>query len=458
MSQDDLTLRRVHRLRECVMQRLGLKMSERHQPLLVRRLAERALEGDVDGWLDRLEQPAGRMELFALADELAVGEGWFFRHAGQFERLHSLLDSAADRGPLRVLSVGCGAGEEAWSLAMSLADLRPGSRIEAFDLCPERVQHAETGRYGDWSMRVTPGSLRRRWFSRDDGFHEVAPELRGGVQFAVRNVCEADTSFWSEPRFDLVLCRNVLSALEPAAVETAIQHLAQVLKPGGWLWLGRDEQLRGRDDLLKSHALDGWNFYERTAAAVAGATRDQRARLKPGPGSLWLRNGRDTVFELWRQGRLRQALHQADSLLAHDRSDCELLLAQVMLQLQTGHVPEAQRIGMRLLNLATTPAMGAAARYAKARGHELRSESAQALENYQQAARLDAGFALAHLRLGLLLRERGGSSGDGDAAHEALRRASELMAFEDERRILVFGEGRCRRELAALCEQEAVAA
>lgn len=450
MSQDELALRRVQRLRDCVMQRLGLKMSERHQPLLARWLDERASEGGADACLERLERQADCAELLALADELAVGEGWFFRHAGQFERLPALLESNRPIGPLRVLSAGCGSGEEAWSLAMSLAELRPGSQIEAFDLCPGRVHHAETGRYGDWSMRLTPGSMRRRWFSRQEGFYEILPELRGRVRFSVRNLGEGDVGFWSEPRFDLVLCRNVLSYLEPAAVEVALNHLAQVLKPGGWLWLGRDEQLRGRDDLFRPHLLDGWTFYERTASA-----RDpQRLRLRPGPGSLWLRQGRDTIFELWRQGRLRQALHLADSVLSHDRSDCELLLAQVMLQLQAGHVPEAQRIGMRLLSLATTPAMGAAARYAKARGHELRYEPTQALENYQQAVRLDPGFALAWLRLGLLLREQG----DGEAALDALSHASELMAFEDERRILVFGEGQGRRELAALCEVEAVPA
>jgi len=450
VSQNDLTLRRVQRLRDCVMQRLGLKLSERHQPMLARWLDERASEGAAEACLERLEQQAGRAELLALADELAVGEGWFFRHAGQFERLPELLSSMSQEGPLRVLSAGCGSGEEAWSLAMSLAELRPGSQVEAFDLCPKRVQHAETGRYGDWSMRVTPGSMRRQWFSREDGFYEIQPGLRGGVKFSVRNLGEGDAGFWSEPRFDLVLCRNVLSYLEPAAVEVALNHLAQVLKPGGWLWLGRGEQLRGRDDLFKAHLLDGWTFYERTTSS-----RDpQRSRLKPGPGSLWLRPGRDTIFELWRQGRLRQALHLADSLVAQDRSDGELLLAQVMLQLQAGHVPEAQRIGMRLLNLATTPAMGAAARYAKARGHELRHEPVQALENYQQAVRLDPGFALAQLRLGLLLREQG----DPEAAQEALRRASELMVSEDERRILMFGEGQGRRELAALCELEAVPA
>ena len=146
-------------------------------------------------------------------------------------------------------------------------------------------------------------------------------------------------------------------------------------------------------------------------------------------------------------------MHLADSLLIHDRSDCELMLAQVMLLMLAGRVPEAQRIGMRLLSMATTPAMGAAARFAKARGHELRGEWDRAEESYRQAVKLDTAFAMAHLRLSLLLRQRG----DEDQAGIEWRRASDLIACEDERRILIFGEGQSRAELAALCLEVAMA-
>ncbi len=447
MAQDELAPQRLQR---CVTSRLGLRIEERHQPLLDRMLAEHG--DDVDAWLDRLEHSSGRTELHALADELAVGEGYFFRNAEQLQMLARLQEARGDR-PLRVLSVGCGAGEEAYTLAMGLNEINPQSRVDAIDISPARLQQAMTGRYGDWSMRATPGSQRRRWFTREGGFHEVAPVLRARVHFEQRNLCEADPDFWGATRYDLVLCRHVLMHLETSAIERALNHMAQVLKPGGWLFLGRNESLRGRDDLFTPRESSGVFFYERGAGIVAVSIRAQGARLTPRPNPLWLRNGRETVFELWRQGRQGQALHLADSLLIQDRSDCELLLAQVMLLMQAGRIPEAQRVGMRLLSMATTPAMGAAARFAKARGHELRGEGDRAEESYRQAIMLDTVFGLAHLRLSALLRRRG----DEDEASAELRRASELMDCEDERRILIFGEGQGRAELTALCG-EAVAA
>ena len=447
MAQDELALQRLQR---SVASRLGLRIEERHLPLLERALADRS--GDVEAWLAGLEQPSGKAELHALADDLTVGEGYFFRNAEQLHLLPRLLEARGGQA-LRVLSIGCGTGEEAYTLAMSLCDLSPESRVDALDVSPARLRQATIGRYGDWSMRFTPGSQRRRWFTREDGFHDVVPELRSRVRFEARNLCEPDAGFWNGPRYDLVLCRHVLMYLEAPAVERALHHIAQVLEPGGWLLLGRNEALRGRDDLFAPREASGVSYYERGTAAPATVARTQGARLTPGPSPLWLRNGRDTVFELWRQGRLGQALHLADSLLIHDRSDCELMLAQVMLLMLAGRVPEAQRIGMRLLSMATTPAMGAAARFAKARGHELRGEWDRAEESYRQAVKLDTAFALAHLRLNLLLRRRG----DEDQASVELSRASELMAYEDERRILIFGEGQGRADLAALCREVAMA-
>ena len=441
MAQEDSALQRLQR---CVSSRLGLRIEEWHQPLLERMLGEHS--DDVGAWLATLEQPSSKAELHALADELAVGEGYFFRNAEHLQLLAPLLEARGGQ-PLRVLSIGCGAGEEAYTLAMGLHDVNPKSRIDAIDVSTARLSQAVSGRYGDWSMRFTPGSLRRRWFTREDGFHDVASELRSRVRFEQRNLCEADTAFWSEPRYDLVLCRHVLMHLEPTAVERALTHIAQVLAPGGWLLLGRNESLRGLDDVFRSRDSSGVSFYERRAGVTAAPARTQGARLTPRPSPLWLRNGRETVFELWRQGRQGQALHQTESLLIRDRSDSELLLVQIMLLMLAGRVPEAQRIGARLLSMATTPAMGAAAHFTKARGHELRGEGDRAEESYRQAVKLDTAFALAHLRLSALLRRRG----DEDQANAELQRASELMACEDERRILIFGEGQGRAELAALC-------
>ncbi|MBV8500731.1 MAG: methyltransferase domain-containing protein [Paucibacter sp.] len=446
VAQDEQALQRVQRLQACVASRLGLRVEEWRLPQLAQMLDRRAHFGDLDDWLASLERASGRDKLHALADDLAVGEGYFFRSAEQLQLLPGLVEARGGRA-LRALCIGCGGGEEAYSLAIGLADISPDSLIEAIDISPLRLQQATAGCYGDWSMRSTPGSQRRRWFKRDTAFHLIAPELRHRVRFEQRNLCEADPAFWGASRYDLVLCRNLLMYLEPPAVERALQHIAQVLAAGGYLFLGRGEGLRGWTDVFTPRETAHASYFERSEVGVATPTRLQAGRLRPGPSPLWLRTGRDTVFELWRQGRLGQALHLADSLLIQDRSDSELLLAQVMLLLRAGRIQEAQRVGTRLLDQATTPAMGAAARFAKARGHELRGEHERAEENYVQAIKLDAGFALAHLRLAQLLQAQGAP----DRAAEQQHLASGLVQFEDERRLLMLGEGQGRADLAALC-------
>ncbi len=447
---------RLQRLQNWVVGSLGLRVDEWQMPLLARLLDQRAQVFDD---VDALEQGRACELREQIINTLTLGESYFFRHARQFELLRhkvlpELILTAAPTGTLRVLSVGCASGEEAYSLAILLEEACGSARmdwwIEAVDLCEQRLERARAARYGDWSLRSTAGTLRRQWFNRQESHYEVVPGLRERVRFSARNLGDPAIDLWREGGFDLVLCRNVLGRMEPAALERGLGHLAAALKPGGLLFLGGDEALRGRADLFAPRGEGSNVYYQRTNDAGAPAPRPQAARLTPGPSPLWLRNGRDTVFELWRQERLGQALHLADSLTMRDRSDTELMLCQTMLLLRLQRVPEAQRLGVRLLAQTTTPGIGAAAHYAKALGHELRAELQDAEQSYRQAARLDAGFALPHLRLGLLARQQR----DAVTAEQELALAAELLPQEDERRLLICGHGLDLDELLAQCQTE----
>ncbi|HEY4080028.1 MAG TPA: CheR family methyltransferase [Burkholderiaceae bacterium] len=445
---------------------LGLRMEEWQLPRLSQLLDSRAAPGEVESYLESLERGEDAAELDMLCAELTLGESYFFRHGRQFELLRSevlpsLIAKCVESGRgLRVLSMGCATGEEPYSLAILLADACResgiGWQIEAQDLCARRLQQARAGRYGDWSLRATPGAMRRQWFTRQDGHYEILPELRERVRFSSRNLSQADPDHWREADFDLVFCRNVLGSLEPAALERSLNHLALAVRSGGYVFLGNTETLRSRAETFAPRGNVDSGYYERLPGSASlaslprGANRAQATRLTPTRSPLWPRTGRDTVFELWRQERLGQALHLADSLMVRDRSDTELLLAQTMLLIRLQRLHEAQRLGVRLLALATTPAMGAAARHAKALGHEMRGELAEAEQGYRHAARLDPEFAMPHLRLALMARRQQDSA---TAQHE-MRRAHELLTHEDERRLLIFGDGCDRRELLEHCRGE----
>src|SRR5262249_42364516 len=76
-------------------------------------------------------------EFQELVEELVVPESWFFREVQPFACLRWFLRQRPPGGVLRVLSIPCGGGEEAYSLAMTLLDcgLQPGQfLIEGIDV------------------------------------------------------------------------------------------------------------------------------------------------------------------------------------------------------------------------------------------------------------------------------------------------------------------------------------
>jgi chemotaxis protein methyltransferase CheR len=120
----------VERFRAAIARRLGLLFDESKLGHLGEVLARTADSRGVSAanYVDRLEsqEPLHR-ELPALAQELTVGETYFFRHFDQFRAsaevaIPDRLSVRASVRKLSVLSAGCASGEEAYSLAILLRD------------------------------------------------------------------------------------------------------------------------------------------------------------------------------------------------------------------------------------------------------------------------------------------------------------------------------------------------
>ncbi|MEV4422802.1 CheR family methyltransferase [Patulibacter sp. NPDC049589] len=170
---------------------------------------------------------------------VAVSTTGMFRDPAQFDLLDRLMREGDRRGrPLRVWSIGASDGSELCSVALLLAgqDGLQGATLLGSDLLPENVELA-----------------RQR--SRD----RLHPEALSTVRFEQRDVARtAPAGPW-----DVVLCRNVLIHLAPAAKQAMLDHAAGALSAGGLLVLGRSERLprddrRGLDDA-------GANAYRRPA-------------------------------------------------------------------------------------------------------------------------------------------------------------------------------------------------
>ena len=256
------------------------------------RVAALALR-DADAYLGVLEGERGGEELDRLAETLRVGETRFYRHAAHVSALQrvvvpELRVRRAEERKLRAWSAGCASGEEAYTLAILLGEGVPVEwQIEVLgtDISEEAIATARAGVYDLAALENVPPPTRARSFVAGPrpGTARVAPAVAARVKFERRNLLEP-----VYPRkLDVVLCRNVLIYFDAAAQKATVERLIESLAPGGYLFLGYAETLRGFERLEALRSDDGIVYRRELAPRAARAQRPShpppvRPRATPG--------------------------------------------------------------------------------------------------------------------------------------------------------------------------------
>jgi len=187
-------------------------------------------------------------ELQALIDEVTVPETWFFRDMVPFRLLAEVVardwvPAAAQGKILRILSVPCSSGEEAYSIAMTLHDagLTPKSFcIDAVDISTRALERARAGVYGKNSFRGEESHFRERYFQQSGTSYELQAEVRNSVNFLAGNLLDGELLRGVE-RYDVIFCRNLLIYFNRHKQEQALKKLHTLLVPDGLLFLGHAE-------------------------------------------------------------------------------------------------------------------------------------------------------------------------------------------------------------------------
>ncbi|WP_309606567.1 protein-glutamate O-methyltransferase CheR [Phenylobacterium sp.] len=210
--------------------------------------------------------------IWAAVEAMSPVETAFFRDPAVFELiLAQVLAGSAGRSedrPIRIWAASAGAGQEAYSLAMLLAEAGPGGgRVEIFasDLSEHRLEKAQRGLYSQFEVQrgLSARRLVRHFEAAEEGF-AISPRVRATVRWQRANLIE---DLGRLGRFDLVLCRNLLNCLHGPARERVLSNLAAALRPGGCLVLGAAEAAPG---LVAAEGRPGF-FFEGSAAARAAA-------------------------------------------------------------------------------------------------------------------------------------------------------------------------------------------
>jgi two-component system CheB/CheR fusion protein len=242
--------RQMRALLEQLRQQSGIDFSQYRQTTIQRRLLRRLADtgtSDIDAYLRYLRRHPE--EYNRLVSTFLIKVTDFFRDTELFDYLREsllpeLIESARGHdGELRIWSAGCATDEEAYSVAVLLADLlgddleRLNVRIFATDADPDAISFARRGVYPASSLKNMTVAMRDRLFTPLDGAFEIHKRIRSLLLFGQHDLGQRAPF----PRTDLVLCRNVLIYFTPDLQRRALQLFAFSLRPGGRLILGKSE-------------------------------------------------------------------------------------------------------------------------------------------------------------------------------------------------------------------------
>lgn len=189
-------------------------------------------------------------EYARLLNSLLIKVTEFFRDPKVFDYLRAsvlpelISDARREGRELRIWSAGCSTGEEAYSLAIIVAEALgdepwPDVRIFATDIDREAIAFARRGVYPAAALKHLPAGTRDRYFVKSDGGYTVAKRLRAVMAFGEHDLAERAPF----PRIDLLLCRNVLIYFSSPMQRVALETFAFSLRPGGRLALGASESV-----------------------------------------------------------------------------------------------------------------------------------------------------------------------------------------------------------------------
>lgn len=219
-----------------------------------RRMAARHMTGP-DDYLALVE--AEPEELDHLCKDILISVTAFFRDPDAFTvlrgALQKLLEGKQVGDEIRAWVAGCATGEEAYSIAIMLAELLGSNvsqyRIQIFatDLDMNALGVARRGAYPETALAELDPELVNRYFVRSSDRYEVSRTLRDMVVVARQDLVQ-DPPFL---RLDLVTCRNVLIYLQNELQSKVLATFHYGLRPGGYLFLGKSEGIFRQEGLFE---------------------------------------------------------------------------------------------------------------------------------------------------------------------------------------------------------------
>ena len=238
--------------------RLGHDFSQYKRSTMLRRIQRRMqVIGATAGekYLEWLRDKPDEADL--LFRDLLINVTCFFRDSEGFDYLRrevipELLRGKGVGDTVRIWAPGCSSGEEAYSIAILMAEAmsrlraRPAVQIFATDIDEQMLQKARGASYPHTAVKDVPLELLDRYFYAQEDDYVLSQAIRDMVRVSNHNLIK-DPPF---SRVDLIACRNLLIYFNPSLQQRLIPVFHYALRQNGWLFLGSAENIAGRSDLF----------------------------------------------------------------------------------------------------------------------------------------------------------------------------------------------------------------
>lgn len=249
-------------LRELVLQQSANRIDPSRNALFDSRLkpiAERAGAANLKDFVSLLKVDRAPHLHRAVAEAMTINETSFFRDLKPFEMLREtilprLIEQRMEQRRLRIWSAASSTGQEAYSVAMLIAEHFPivagwDVKIIGTDISQYVLDYARRGRYRRLEVnRGLPARMLLKYLVRDGEEWEISERIRSMCEFQYANLCETLPKL---PVFDLVMLRNVLLYFPPQDRSYLFKDVHGLLASDGCLVLGNAEQAEDSSDLFE---------------------------------------------------------------------------------------------------------------------------------------------------------------------------------------------------------------
>jgi chemotaxis protein methyltransferase CheR len=222
-----------------------------------------------------------------VVEAMTTNESFFFRDTKPFDQFKQIvlptLMTTRPSKQLRIWSAACSSGQEAYSLAMILAEMSAqlaGWKIEILgtDLSTEILDRAKEGVYSQFeAQRGLPISLLVKYFAQAGDRWQISPKIRSMVQYREFNLLNDPKVLG---RFDVVFCRNVLIYFDQPTKAKILNNISGLMPEDGYLFLGGAETVLGITERFQLLAGQRGVYGLAGAAAKAPGTAASAPRVQ----------------------------------------------------------------------------------------------------------------------------------------------------------------------------------